>query len=67
MVHELVLFYLNSTTPEVFFNLLLPVLSRLGSSCGCVAPVYRHKCGINSFNVGHVVLGEAEICQLLAG
>lgn len=67
VVHELVLFYLNSTTPEVFFNLLLPVLSRLGSSCGCVAPVYWHKCGINSFNVGHVVLGEAEIFQLLAG
>lgn len=42
-------FDLNSTTPEVFFNLLLPVLSRLGSSCCCVAPVYRHKCGINSF------------------
>lgn len=60
-------FYLNSTTPEVFFNLLLPVLSRLGSSCGCVAPVYWHKCGINLFNVGHVVLGEAEIFQLLAG
>lgn len=48
----------NSTTPEVFFHLLLPVLSHLDSSCGCVAPVYRHKCGINSFHVGHVVLEE---------
>lgn len=32
-------FDLNSTTPEVYFNLLLPMLSRLGSSCGCVASV----------------------------